>query len=164
MADLTIGGRAVEATVVKLRAGAEGKALSDMTRDGRNNVAFKIDGDTYVASGHDLAVKGVAEWATVKLGGAGGHVVKVDDEVMKPGWWKRWGLAGGAVGLVGMPASGLALGALFGAMPSVLEFAAYGGIGAVLFGGAALAWGGLTKWWNGKQAGRDVLGKYADPA
>ena len=160
MSEITVGNRALEATVVKLRQGSEKKALEVMSRDGVNNVAFKIGSDTYVASGHDLEVKGIAEWATVRHAGADGHVVKVNEEVLKPGFWKRWGLAGAAVGLVGMPLTGLALGALLGAWLPVAEYAMLAGVGAVIFGAGATAWGAATNWWNGHQAGRDVLAKH----
>ncbi len=160
MAEITIGNRAVEATVVKLRPGSEKKALEVMSRDGVNNVAFKIDGDTFVASGRDLDVSGIEAWGTVRHAGANGHVLKVDPEVLKPGFLQRWGLAGAGVGAVGMPLTGLLLGSLFGAMPGLAEFAIFAGIGAVVFGGGATGWAAATNWWNGRQAKRDKLAAY----
>ena len=161
MAELRIGTRIVDATVVKLRAGSEGKALSAMTRDGVNNVAFKVGDDTYVASGKTLDLQDVKAWGAIRYGGEAGHVLKVDGEVLKPGFLKRWTLAGVGVGAVGMPVTGAILGSLFGAMPALWEFGLFAGVGALVFGGVAAGWAGLTAWWNGKQAQRDVLGKYA---
>ena len=161
MAEIRIGNRAVEAGVIKLRAGAEGKALSDMTRDGVNNVAFKIDGDTYVASAKGLDVAGLKEWDALTFEGRTGHVLKADREELAKGAIKKWGLVGAGIGAVGMVASGLGLGALFGAFMPLAELALMAPIGAVLFGGVATGWAALTNWNNGRQATGDKLGKYA---
>jgi hypothetical protein len=164
MAEIKIGDRPLQATVVKLRAGTENKALSDMTRDGVNNVAFKLDGDTYVATAKGLDLKGVQAWGTISYAGRTGHVLKTDREELKAGAVKRWALVAAGVGLVGMPLTGLGLGVLFEAMPAVADLGIFAGVGGAIGGGIGAAWAALTNWNNGRQAKRDPLAKYAEPA
>ena len=160
MAQLNVGGRAFDAPVVKIARGQEGKALSAMTRDGRENVAFKIGGDTYVASSKDLDVKGLKAWDEVRLGEQVGHVLDVNHEVLTGASLRMAGIVGTLVGAVGMVTMGGILSTVFKMAMSVGEFGLFAGFGAVAFGGIGLGWAALTRWWNGKQAERDVLGKF----
>lgn len=164
MSELKINNQAVQGQVIQVRAGAEGKALSQMTRDGVDNVAFKIEGDTFIASAKDLDLpEGVKEWTPVSYGGKSGHVLKVDSEKTSGKDIRNWGLGGAVIGLLGMPATAMAVGALFGggALLPLGEMAIMAGAGAGIFGAIGAGWAAARRWYNGVEAGRDRLAKYA---
>ena len=164
MESIKVGARTVQVDVVKIRAGSEDAALRAMARDGVDNVAFKVGADTFVASGRDLDLKGLATWQTVERAGSTGHVLKLDREAFGAARVLRWSGISAAIGAITFPAAMAFFSAFVSEVPSLLSLGVGAGVGALVTGAVGLGWMAFKGWWNGRQAKHDKLAPFVAAA
>ena len=80
MSQVTIGGKMIEAGVIKIRRGEELRARETAQHDGMDNTFFQIGEDTYVASGLATHIHGLENGTGVVFNGRKGTVLSSNNE------------------------------------------------------------------------------------